>query len=55
MVDEDRFRGAAFMLQSCPVDVIGLDDGFQHRGLERDCDLVLLDATGPKSAYHIFP
>ncbi|MCH7528926.1 MAG: tetraacyldisaccharide 4'-kinase [Candidatus Marinimicrobia bacterium] len=55
VVDEDRFRGAAFMLQSCPVDVIVLDDGFQHRGLERDCDLVLLDATAPKSAYHIFP
>ena len=43
------------LLQSCPVDVIVLDDGFQHRGLERDCDLVLLDATAPKSAYHIFP
>ncbi len=55
VVDEERFRGAAFMLQSCPVDVIILDDGFQHRGLERECDLVLLDATALKSAYHIFP
>ncbi len=55
VVDEDRFRGAAFLLQSCPVDVIVLDDGFQHRGLERDCDLVLLDATAPRSAYRIFP
>ncbi len=55
VVDEDRFRGAAFMVQSCPVEVIVLDDGFQHRGLERDCDLVLLDATAPRSAYRIFP
>jgi tetraacyldisaccharide 4'-kinase len=31
-------QGASFLV---------LDDGFQHRRLQRDCDLVLLDATDP--------
>ncbi|SHI57210.1 lipid-A-disaccharide kinase [Malonomonas rubra DSM 5091] len=29
------------------ADVIILDDGFQHRAVQRDVDLVLLDATNP--------
>jgi tetraacyldisaccharide 4'-kinase len=29
------------------VDCVLLDDGFQHRQLWRDCDLVLIDATRP--------
>ncbi|MEE9464459.1 MAG: tetraacyldisaccharide 4'-kinase [Candidatus Neomarinimicrobiota bacterium] len=55
VVDEDRYRGAIFMQSTHPVDIIVLDDAFQHRGLTRDCDLLLLDATATKSAYRIFP
>jgi tetraacyldisaccharide 4'-kinase len=44
--DPDRVRGAEeLMLRG--VDVILLDDGFQHRRLARDLDLVLVDATRP--------
>lgn len=37
------------------VDVILVDDGFQHRGLKRDLDLLLLDACDPFSAYQPLP
>lgn len=43
--DPDRARGARSLGDD--VDVIVLDDAFQHRRLARDLDLVLLDATRP--------
>jgi tetraacyldisaccharide 4'-kinase len=36
-------------------DVFLLDDGFQHRRVARDFDLVLIDATGPFGFGHVLP
>ncbi len=44
--DPDRARGARALLER-GVDAVILDDGFQHRRLHRDLDLVLLDLTRP--------
>lgn len=44
--DRDRVRGALALIAR-GADVIVLDDGFQHRRLARDLDLVLVDATRP--------
>lgn len=44
--DADRVRGARELLRR-GVDVVILDDGFQHRRLKRDLELVLVDATRP--------
>lgn len=44
-VGADRVALGQWVLQQHPVDCIVLDDGFQHRALHRDVDLVLLDAT----------
>jgi tetraacyldisaccharide 4'-kinase len=44
--DPDRVAGGRELLQR-GVDVVVLDDGFQHRRLVRDMDLVLIDATRP--------
>jgi tetraacyldisaccharide 4'-kinase len=44
--DKDRRRGARELVAQ-GVDAIVLDDGFQHRQLARDLDLVLVDATRP--------
>jgi len=44
--DPDRVAGAR-RLEEQGVDAIVLDDGFQHRRLVRDLDLVLVDATRP--------
>ena len=47
VADPDRVRGAERLLTSSGCDVIVLDDGFQHRRLWRDLDLVLVDASRP--------
>ncbi|MFZ3012471.1 MAG: tetraacyldisaccharide 4'-kinase [Nitrospira sp.] len=44
-VGADRVALGRWVLEQYPVDYIMLDDGFQHRALHRDVDLVLLDAT----------
>ncbi len=38
-----------------PVDVLILDDAFQHRRLARDLDIVLLDASEPFGWERVFP
>lgn len=45
--EPDRVAGGQRLLQQHQVDLILLDDGFQHRRLHRDTDLVLVDATDP--------
>ena len=55
VVDEDRYRGANLLSAEHDVDVLLLDDGFQHRGLARNCDLLLMDAAAPASDYRMFP
>ncbi len=37
------------------ADALVLDDGFQHRALRRDLDLVVLDATDPVGNGHLLP
>lgn len=54
--DPDRARGGRTVLSGQPeTDVLLLDDGFQHRGLHRDVDLVLIDATNPFGFGHVHP
>jgi tetraacyldisaccharide 4'-kinase len=43
IADADRVAGARAAIKNFHVDAIVLDDGFQHRRLARDCDIVLLD------------
>ena len=45
--DPDRAAGGRRLVEQHGVDVVLLDDGFQHRRLHRDLDLVLVDATRP--------
>jgi len=46
VVDADRVRGGRTAI-ALGADVVVLDDGFQHLRLERDLDLVLVDAGDP--------
>lgn len=46
IADEQRVRGAKKAINDFHADVIVLDDGFQHRYLERALDIVLLDGEG---------
>jgi tetraacyldisaccharide 4'-kinase len=43
----DRIAGAKIAIQELESQLLILDDGFQHRRLARDLDLVLIDATNP--------
>ena len=43
----DRVSGLSEMLSASKPDILLLDDGFQHLRLQRDLDVVLIDATRP--------
>lgn len=45
VVSRDRVAGARFVVEENLGDVIVLDDGFQHRYLDRDIDILLIDVT----------
>jgi tetraacyldisaccharide 4'-kinase len=51
----DRVRLAGIALSELQTEVIVLDDGFQHRRLARDADLVLIDALEPFGLKQLFP
>jgi tetraacyldisaccharide 4'-kinase len=44
-VGADRYELGGWVLNRFPIDCLILDDGFQHRGLYRDVNLLLVDAT----------
>ncbi|MBN1763938.1 MAG: tetraacyldisaccharide 4'-kinase [Sedimentisphaerales bacterium] len=47
IIDSDRVRGGQRAMEEYNPDVILLDDGFQHRRLARDLDIVMIDCTCP--------
>lgn len=55
VADKDRVRGARTAIEHHAANVLVLDDGFQHRRLGRDLDLVLIDATCPLGFERLIP
>lgn len=53
--DPDRVALAQIATRELESQLIVLDDGFQHRRLGRDADVVLLDALEPFGLSHLFP
>ena len=51
----DRAALAAAAVTELESEVLVLDDGFQHRRLARNLDLVLIDATNPWGHGYLFP
>ncbi len=51
----NRVEAARAAIDDHGAQLILLDDGFQHRRLARDLDIVLLDATEPFGFEHVFP
>lgn len=43
--DSDRVRGARYGIEAIGTEIILLDDGFQHRYLARDLEIVVLSAS----------
>ena len=54
-IDSDRYRAGRRLQQLLDPDIFILDDGFQHRKLKRDVDLVLIDTLDPFGGGEVFP
>jgi tetraacyldisaccharide 4'-kinase len=53
--DADRVRSARIAVEELESELLVLDDGFQHRRLARDLDLVLIDALEPFGLSRLLP
>jgi tetraacyldisaccharide 4'-kinase len=53
--NRDRVVAARTAIRDFQTQLIVLDDGFQHRRLKRDLDIVFLDALEPFGFEHVFP
>ncbi len=51
----DRIASATLADEELDMQVLVLDDGFQHRRLARDLDLVLIDASDPPASRRLLP
>jgi tetraacyldisaccharide 4'-kinase len=51
----DRVELARTAVEESETEVLVLDDGFQHRRLARDLDVVLVDATDPWGGGYLLP
>jgi len=55
----DRYKGGLFAISNLKSQnsnlIFILDDGFQHRALRRDVDILLIDATDPFGNGRLFP
>ena len=55
VINPDRIAGGREAISRFQANVLILDDGFQHRRLGRDLDIVLIDATSPLGVPGMFP
>ncbi len=55
IVSRSRHRAGMYAYEKFGSDVYILDDGFQHLQLERNLNLVLMDATDPFGNGHLLP
>ncbi len=55
MVNPDRITAAAEAVNKFGAKVLVMDDGFQHRRLNRDLDIVTIDATTPFGHGNMLP
>lgn len=55
VVSKNRYLGAKCLKEKYNVDVIIMDDGYQHRKLYRDKNILLIDATNPFGNFKYLP
>jgi len=55
VVCEDRHEGISQLIKNNSIDVIIMDDGFQHRKVKRDLDIVTISANDQKEDYRLLP
>jgi len=55
IVNPDRIKGSDEAIGKFGANVLIMDDGFQHRRLHRDLDIVTIDATNPYGFGRLLP
>ena len=55
VVCEDRREGISQLIKNNSADLIIMDDGFQHRKVKRDLDIVTISANDQKEDYRLLP
>lgn len=55
IVCEDRREAIRHLLNSSTVNIIIMDDGFQHRKVKRDLDIITISANDKKNNYRLLP
>ena len=53
--DANRVEAARIAVEELETEILLLDDGFQHRRLHRDLDIVVIDATNPFGYDQLLP
>jgi tetraacyldisaccharide 4'-kinase len=54
-ISKDRFSSGSAISKQLERAVFMLDDGFQHRRLHRDLDIVIIDRSQPLTSNRVFP
>lgn len=55
LVGKDRIKNAGSAEERCSFDIFVLDDGFQHKRIKRDIDIVAINATDPFGSGLLIP
>ena len=55
IIGRNRIESARIAIEELGADYLVMDDGFQHRALHRDKDIVLIDASNPFGYEHVLP
>ena len=55
IVCEDRKEAIRHLVNSSTVNIIIMDDGFQHRKVKRDLDIITISANDTKNDYRLLP
>ena len=55
IVCEDRSEAIRHLVNSSTVNIIIMDDGFQHRKVKRDLDIITISANDTKNDYRLLP
>lgn len=55
IIDKDRYKAGQWVKTELGVEVLVLDDGYQHLALARDLNILLIDATDPMGGFDMPP
>ncbi len=55
VVGENRLEAGQVAIRQCGATAIVLDDGFQHRTLEKDLEIVVVNGRAPWGNWRLFP